>query len=142
MGTMTDSRLLIIRSMNAPNAASPSAPPPARRGRLVRDRSVVERFGLRQGDMYRIAYVAGGAQSRRVSRSLVVFEGVCERRRWDGEAASCLDFALPQGRGLSLVESRLIDVRPAGLNERGQWVLLAQDQSRRRRRPRHRTPAV
>jgi hypothetical protein len=112
-----------------------------RRGRLVRDRSVVERFGLRVGEMYRVAYVAGGAQSRRVSRSLLVFEGMCERRRWDGEATSCLDFVLPQGRSLSLLASRVVDVRPAALNERGQWVLLAQEQARRRRRaPRRISP--
>jgi hypothetical protein len=123
--------------MNAPNAAdtlSSPAVPAARRARLVRDRSVIERFGLRPGEMYRIAYVTGGAQSRRVSRSLVVFEGGSERRRWDGEVASCVDFALPHGRGLSLLASQLVDVRPAGRNERGQWVLIAQDQAHRRRR--------
>ncbi|MDQ6716018.1 MAG: hypothetical protein M3Z83_07905 [Actinomycetota bacterium] len=81
-----------------------------------------------------MAYVVGGVQSRRVSRSLVVYEGVCERRRWDGETASCLDFVLPQGRPLSLLASQVVDVRPAGLNERGQWVLLAQDRRRPRRR--------
>ena len=102
----------------------------------MRDRSVVERFGLKPGEMYRVAYVIGGSQTRRVSRSLVVFEGLTERRRWDGEAASCLDFVLPQGRPLSLVASQVVDVRPAGLNERGQWVLLGQDRSRRRRSPR------
>ena len=123
--------------MNAPSAAiAVSAPalPQARRGRLVRDRSVLERFGLKAGEMYRVAYVAGGVESRRVSRSLVLFEGVTERRRWDGEAASCLDFVLPQGRPLSLLASQVIDVRPAALNECGQWVLLAQDRPRRRRR--------
>ena len=128
--------------MNAPNAAtvlSPALSIATRRGRLVRDRSAVERFGLRLGEMYRVAYVAGGVEARRVSRSLVVFEGVTERRRWDGEAASCLDFALPQGRALSLLASQLVDVRPAGLNERGQWVLLAQDQAARRRRTTRRT---
>jgi hypothetical protein len=130
--------------MNAPNASPTTSSPPAptRRGRLVRDRSVVERFGLRAGEMYRIAYVAGGAPSRRISRSLVVFNGVSQRRRWDGESASCLDFALPQGRVLSLLDSRLIDVRPAGLNERGRWVLLAEEQGHRRRRARRRTPPV
>ncbi len=124
--------------MDAPSAANAlSAPtlPQVRRGRLVRDRSVLERFGLKPGEMYRVAYVVGGAQSRRVSRSLVVFEAVSERRRWDGEAASCVDFVLPQGRPLSLLASQIVDVRPAGLNERGQWVLLAQDRGRRRRRP-------
>ncbi len=123
--------------MNAPSAATVlSAPPLAqvRRGRLVRERTVLDRFGLKTGDMYRVAYVAGGMQSRRVSRSLVVFEGITERRRWDGEAASCLDFVLPQGRPLSLLASQIVEVRPAGLNERGQWVLLAEGRVRRRRR--------
>ena len=91
--------------MNVANA--PSGPefrglgPPAR-GRLVRDRSVVERFGLRPAEMYRVAYTAGGGDARRVSRSLAVFSGESERRRWDGQAATCLDFVLPQGRPLSL----------------------------------------
>lgn len=123
--------------MNAPSAAiGLSAPELAqvRRGRLVRDRSVLERFGLKAGEMFRVAYVAGGVQSRRVSRSLVLFEGVTERRRWDGETASCLDFVLPHGRPLSLLASQVVDVRPAALNECGQWVLLAQDRTRRRRR--------
>lgn len=123
--------------MNAPNDATGSSSPsglPEKRPRLVRDRSLLERFGLRQGEMYRVAYVAGGSEPRRVSRSLVVFDGVCERRRWDGEVASCLDFVLPQGRALSLLGSQLVDVRPAGLNERGQWVLLAQAAGGRRRR--------
>ena len=123
--------------MNAPSAATVLSAPPfaqVRRGRLVRDRTVLDRFGLKPGDMYRVAYVAGGVQSRRVSRSLVVFEGITERRRWDGEAASCLDFVLPQGRPLSLLASQIVDVRPAGLNERGQWVLLAENRVRRRRR--------
>jgi hypothetical protein len=130
--------------MNAPNAATALIPVlslPARRGRLVRDRSVVERFGLRPGDMYRVAYVSGGADARRVSRSLVIFEGISERRRWDGETASCLDFALPQGRPLSLLGTQLVDVRPAGLNERGQWVLLAEESTGRRRRGGRRSPS-
>lgn len=75
--------------------------------------------------MYRVAYVAGGGGSRRVSRSLAVFDGLCERRRWDGEVAPCLDFVLPQGRSLSLLAGQVVDVRPAGLNERGQWVLTS-----------------
>jgi hypothetical protein len=112
-----------------------------RRGRLVRDRSVLDRFGLKPAEMYRVAYVVGGANVRRVSRSLVLFEGVSERRRWDGEATSCLDFVLPQGRPLSLVASQIVDVRPAGLNERGQWVLLTPDRPRRRRRPSRRPGA-
>ena len=70
--------------MNAPDAAttpSDSNLPAEPRTRLVRDRSLLERFGLRPGEMYRVAYVAGGASARRVSRSLVVFDGVCQRRR-------------------------------------------------------------
>jgi hypothetical protein len=99
----------------------------------------VERFGLQPAEMYRVAYVVGGVESRRVSRSLAVFEGVSERRRWDGESAFCLDFVLPHGRTLSLLGTQLIDVRPAGLNDRGQWVLLAQNEERRVQRPRRRT---
>jgi hypothetical protein len=128
--------------MNASNAADLpelGGPGPTRRGRLVRERSVVERFGLRPTEMYRVAYVAGGLQSRRVSRSLAVFEAVSERRRWDGELTSCLDFVLPQGRALSLLATQVVDVRPAGMNERGQWVLLAQDKARRGRRSARRT---
>jgi hypothetical protein len=131
-------------NMNAPNAADVDVEPSPvrRRSRLVRDRSAVERFGLRPGAMYRIAYVAGGVQATRVSRSLVVFEGVRERRRWDGEPASCLDFVLPQGRVLSLTAARLVDARPAGVNERGQWVLIVQDHPRRRHRRHRRTAPV
>lgn len=125
--------------MNAPNDANdtmaPQASPP-RRGRLVREQSAVERFSLRVGGAYRIAYTAGSAAVRRVSRSVVVFEGVSERRRWDGDSTPCLDFALPQGRPLSLLTTQLVDVRPAQLNERGQWVLVAQDAAA----PRRRTP--
>jgi hypothetical protein len=99
----------------------------------VRDRSVVERFGLRPAEMYRVAYIAGGGDARRVSRSLAVFNGESERRRWDGQAATCLDFVLPQGRALSLLATQLVDVRPAGLNERGQWVLMSGDGLPRRR---------
>ncbi len=95
---------------------------------------MLERFGLKPGEMYRVAYIVGGAQSRRVSRSLVIFEALTERRRWDGETTACLDFVLPQGRALSLLTNQIVDVRPAGLNERGQWVLLAEDRSRRHRR--------
>jgi hypothetical protein len=127
----------IISLMNAPNASTDSSGSnlmPERRARLVRDRSLLDRFGLRPGEMYRVAYVAGGAEARRVSRSLVVFDGVSQRRRWDGEVATCLDFVLPQGRALSLLGNQLVDVRPAELNERGQWVLLAQAAGERRRR--------
>ena len=69
-----------------------------------------------------------------MSRSLAVFDAVSQRRRWDGEVATCLDFVLPQGRALSLLGNQLVDVRPAGLNERGQWVLLEQAAGGRRRR--------
>jgi hypothetical protein len=126
----------IITAMNAPNAADPSGQElvPERRTRLVRDRSLLDRFGLVAGEMYRVAYVAGGAEARRVSRSLAVFDAVSQRRRWDGEVATCLDFVLPQGRALSLLGNQLVDVRPAGLNERGQWVLLEQAAGGRRRR--------
>ncbi|MEO8898662.1 MAG: hypothetical protein ABI352_00685 [Candidatus Dormibacter sp.] len=123
--------------MNVPNAANDLTEPnlfPERRARLVRDRSLLDRFGLHPGEMYRVAYVAGGAEARRVSRSLVVFDGVSQRRRWDGEVATCLDFVLPQGRALSLLGNQLVDVRPAELNEHGQWVLLAQAAGERRRR--------
>lgn len=126
----------IITAMNAPNAAEPSGQHlvPEKRTRLVRDRSLLDRFGLVAGEMYRVAYVAGGAEARRVSRSLAVFDAVSQRRRWDGEVATCLDFVLPQGRALSLLGNQLVDVRPAGLNERGQWVLLEQAAGGRRRR--------
>ena len=127
----------IIAGMNAPNAAisfSDDDLATARRVRVVRDRGISERFGLQPGGMYRVAYMAGGSQARRVCRSLVVFEGVSQRRRWDGEVASCLDFVLPHGRALSLLSSQVVDVRAAGVNERGQWVLLAQGQPARRRR--------
>jgi hypothetical protein len=82
-----------------------------------------------------VAYVIGGVESRRVSRTLAVFEGISERRRWDGESALCLDFVLPHGRPLSLLPTQVVDVRPTSLNERGQWVLLAQDREPRARRP-------
>lgn len=133
----------MIAAMNAPNAADQTlsaAPSAGRRTRLVRERSAVERFGLHAGEMYRVAYVSGGVHARRVSRSLLVFEGVAERRRWDGESTVCLDFVLPQGRGLSLLGSQLVDVRPAGLNERGQWVLIAPEVPARRHRQRRRRP--
>lgn len=122
--------------MNASNTVSDSDLPihAPRRSRLLRDRTAAERFGLTPGATYRVAYVAGGGDSRRVSRSLAVFEGVQERRRWDGETAPCLDFVLPQGRALSLLSSQLVDVRPTGLNDRGQWVLATRARASRRRR--------
>lgn len=100
---------------------------------------MVEQLGLRPREAYRIAYSSGGVQTRRVTRSIVVFEGASERRRWDGDLASCLDFALPHGRSLSLLASQLIDARPAGLNESGQWVLTGAQPGRRSRR-RRRSP--
>jgi hypothetical protein len=118
---------------NAPTGPEFSSPGSPARGRLVRDRSAVERFGLQPAEMYRVAYIAGGGESRRVSRSLAVFSGESERRRWDGQSAACLEFVLPQGRVLSLLATQLVDVRPAGLNERGQWVLMAGDREPRRR---------
>jgi hypothetical protein len=118
---------------NAPNRQEFGGLGPPARGRLIRDRSALERFGLRPAEMYRVAYVAGGGESRRVSRSLAVFNGESERRRWDGQTVTCLDFVLPQGRPLSLLATQLVDVRPAGLNERGQWVLMSGDGQPRRR---------
>ena len=122
--------------MNASNTVNDSEGPilTAGRSRILRDQTVAERFGLTPGATYRVAYVAGGGESRRVSRSLAVFEGVQERRRWDGESAPCLDFVLPQGRSLSLLSSQLVDVRPTGLNDRGQWVLATRARAQRRRR--------
>ena len=122
--------------MTAPLAAFDGSgnPAPVRRTRLVRERSVSELFGLHPGEMYRIAYSVGGSQQRRVTRSIAVFTGQAERRRWGGEMATCLDFALPQGRVLSLLSSQLVDARPAAMNERGQWVLMDQQQGTRRRR--------
>jgi hypothetical protein len=109
-----------------------------RRPRLVRDSqrvgepSPVDQFGLHPGDMYRISYSVGGNQQRRVTRSVVIFGGQSERRLWGGDTQVCLDFALPQGRTLSLLASQLVDARPAELNDRGQWV-LQQPEGRRRR---------
>lgn len=124
--------------MNAPDAATNAefSPPGAtpQRNRLVRDQGPRERFGLQEGEAYRIAYIAGGAQVRRVGRSVALYLGMTERRRWDGESAVCLDFVLPQGRPLSMLSSQIVDVRSAALNERGQWVLQAQDALWRRRR--------
>jgi hypothetical protein len=42
---------------------------------------------------------------------------------------------------MSLLGSQLVDVRPAGLNERGQWVLLDQVMGKHRRRPGRRSPS-
>ncbi|MDQ2960123.1 MAG: hypothetical protein M3R48_03615 [Candidatus Dormibacteraeota bacterium] len=118
--------------LNAANASNDVALRPAR-GRLTREVGPVERFALKTGGVYRIAYTAGAPSVRRVSRSVVVFGGVSEHRRWDGDSAPCLDFVLPHGRQLSLITSQLVDVRPAEMNEHGQWVLIAQDAAARRR---------
>ncbi len=81
-------------------------------------------FGaLTPGAMYRIAYGVGGATERRITRSVVVFTGSGERRRWDGQQVPCLEFELPRGRTLSLLENQIVDARPAHFNEKGQLVL-------------------
>ncbi len=88
---------------------------------------------LMAGEMYRIAYGVGTPGERRITRSVVVFTGAGERRRWDGESVPCLEFALPRGRVLSLLEEQLVDARPALINERGQLVLLNGGDHKRRR---------
>lgn len=109
-----------------------------RRPRLVRDghreleNNSADHFALQAGEMYRISYSIGGAQQRRVTRSVVIYGGQSERRLWGGETMACLDFALPHGRSVSLLSSQLVDARPAEMNERGQWV-LQQPEGRRRR---------
>jgi hypothetical protein len=90
-------------------------------------------WALTVGDMYRIAYGVGGALERRITRSVVVYTGSGERRRWDGEQVRCLEFALPRGRTLSLLEHQLVDARPALINERGQLVLVSGGDRQRRR---------
>jgi hypothetical protein len=111
------------------------------RRRLVRDGfresepDPVDHFGLQSGEMYRISYAVGGPNQRRVTRSVAIYGGQTERRVWSGDVMPCLDFALPQGRTLSLLTNQLVDARPAELNERGQWV-LQQPEGRRRRAPR------
>ena len=96
--------------------------------------AAVDRFQLHAGEAYRIAYSIGASAQRRVSRSIAVFTGESERRRWGGDSIACLDFALPQGRQLSLLSDQLVDVRAATRNEQGQWVLLAEERSHRRPR--------
>ena len=88
---------------------------------------------LTPGEMYRIAYGVGGSVERRITRSVVVFAGEGKRRRWDGLQVRCLEFALPRGRTLSLLEDQIVDARPALLNDRGQLVLVSADGPRRRR---------
>jgi hypothetical protein len=116
-----------------------------KRQRLVRDgpRELQpdprDQVALQPGAMYRISYSVGGSQQRRVTRSVAVYSGQVERRVWDGELIPCLDFALPQGRTLSLLASQLVDARPAVLNERGQWV-LSRSAAQRRRAARRQPP--
>lgn len=95
---------------------------------------------LTEGETYRIAYGVGGAAERRITRSVVIFTGAGERRRWDGQQARCLEFALPHGRTLSLLEDQLVDARPALINERGQLVLVSGGARRGRRIPRRGAP--
>ena len=114
------------------------------RRRLVRDGiresepNPADQFALRSGEMYRISYSVGGPSQRRVTRSVAIYGGQSERRVWSGDLMPCLDFALPQGRTLSLLTNQLVDARPAELNERGQWVLQQPEGHRRRAPRRHR----
>ena len=87
---------------------------------------------LTPGEMYRIAYGVGGSRERRITRSVVVFTGEGARRRWDGAQVRCLEFALPRGRTLTLLEDQIVDARPAQLNDRGQLVLVNGGTHRRR----------
>ena len=118
-----------------------SNPEMPHRRRLVRDGprdsepNPVDHFALRSGEMYRISYSVGGSSQRRVTRSVAIYGGQTERRVWSGDVMPCLDFALPQGRTLSLLANQLVDARLAELNERGQWV-LQQPEGHRRRAPR------
>jgi len=93
---------------------------------------------LTPGELYRIAYGVGGPSDRRITRSVVVFTGAGERKRWDGKQVRCLEFALPRGRSLSLLEDQLVDARPALINERGQLVLVSGASGLRRRTLRRR----
>jgi hypothetical protein len=92
---------------------------------------------LMAGELYRIAYGVGAAGDRRITRSVAVFTGATERKRWDGVVARCLEFALPRGRVLTLLEEQLVDARPALINEHGQLQLVS-GAGRRRRRILHR----
>jgi hypothetical protein len=108
--------------------------------RLVRD-SVdtapatlkASRISLHEGEMYRIAY-SNHASGERVSRSVALYEGESKRRSWKGDVVSCLDFALPQGRKISLLAEQLVDARAAVLGDRGKWVLVNDGRARGRRR--------
>lgn len=128
-------------TLHSQTTMTTSDPGVAPRARLVRDsgRSAMpgvtdKHFALQAGEMYRISYAIGGNPQRRVSRSVAVFGGESERRRWGGEMIQCLDFSLPHGRTLSLLAEQLVDVRMAELNERGQWVLTEDMPGGRRHR--------
>jgi hypothetical protein len=84
------------------------------------------------GELYRISYAVGSPSQRRVTRSIVVYEGATQRRSWNGQLVRCLDFSRPQGRPLSLLHSQLVEARPATMNERGQLVLTSENPHRRR----------
>jgi hypothetical protein len=133
VGASPDNR---IKMTAQPSLFSSSDTTPRRR--LIRDGipesgpNPVDHFGLQSGEMYRISYSVGGASQRRVTRSVAIYGGQTERRVWSGEVMPCLDFALPQGRTLSLLTNQLVDARPAELNERGQWVLQQPDGHHRR----------
>jgi hypothetical protein len=92
----------------------------------------VERAGLVPGELYRISYAVGSPNQRRVTRSIVVYEGASQRRQWNGQVAPCLEFSRPRGRRLSLLLSQLVDARPASMNDRGQLVLVDEPVQRRR----------
>ena len=95
-------------------------------------------WALTPGTLYRIAYGVGGTTDRRITRSVVVFTGEGERKRWDGKTVRCLEFALPRGRTLSLLEEQLVDARPAHIDDRGHLVLIEGGVSSRRRAYRRR----
>jgi hypothetical protein len=90
-------------------------------------------WALTPGTLYRIAYGVGGTSDRRITRSVVVFTGEGDRKRWDGKQVRCLEFALPRGRTLSLLEDQLVDARPAHIDDRGHLVLVEATAGGRRR---------
>jgi hypothetical protein len=113
---------------------------PRPRMKLVRDpvskasaQLKASRINLHEGEMYRIAYSSHGS-GERVARSVALFEGESRRRSWKGDVVSCLDFALPQGRKISLLADQLVDARAAVLGDRGKWVLVNDGRARGRRR--------
>ena len=100
------------------------------------------RLQLSPGGLYRISYAVGGAPQRRLTRSVVRFEGQVDKRQWDGGVVGCLEFTRPHGRTLTLLTSQLVDIRAATLNERGQLVLCDEPAAQRRRLVRRRTHAA